>query len=142
MASPASLLIRNDPAELTRVGIWVNDWAAEHAVPDEICQQVDLCAAEAVTNVLTHGFAETDSGQIALRIARDGDAVVFEIEDDGVAFDPTRAELPALATMDSDRVGGWGMRIVRRFASELRYCRNEGRNCLTLVFRPRSSATA
>jgi serine/threonine-protein kinase RsbW len=127
---------------LARVGLWLNEWAAEHAVPDEITQQVDLCAAEAVTNVLTHGLKARDDGRIALRIAREGDAVVFEIEDNGVAFDPTSAELPEFATMDSDRVGGWGMRIVRRFASELRYRRDDGRNCLTLVFRPRSSAAA
>jgi anti-sigma regulatory factor (Ser/Thr protein kinase) len=142
MAAPASLLIRNDPDELTRVGAWVNDWGAQHQIPDEVTQQVDLCAAEAVTNVLTHGFGESTDGRIALRIARDDDAVVFEIEDDGIAFDPTSAELPALATMDSERLGGWGMRIVRRFASELRYCRNDGRNCLTMVFRLRSSAAA
>jgi serine/threonine-protein kinase RsbW len=104
-------------------------------------QQIDLCAAEAVANVMTHGEAGGGTA-IDLRLQRDGDAVVFEIEDDGVAFDPTTAPAPQPVTLESDRVGGWGVRIVQRLSDDMRYQRANGRNRLTLVFHPRPPAAA
>jgi len=138
----AALQIRSDPAELSRLAQWLESWAQQHGVAEETAQQVDLCTAEAVTNVMTHGLADSTTHQIELRIGHEGDDVVFEIEDDGVAFDPTQAALPEPVTMDSDRVGGWGMRIVRRLSDEVRYSRVNDRNRLTLVFHPRPSAAA
>lgn len=141
MEASASLLIPNDLNELVRLGEWVNDWAARHTIPEETAQQLDLCAAEAVTNVMTHGYNDSNAHEIALRLGREGEAVVLEIEDDGVAFDPTVADTPPQnATLASDQVGGWGIRIVRRMSDELRYRRVGARNRLTLVFRPRSAA--
>jgi anti-sigma regulatory factor (Ser/Thr protein kinase) len=137
-----SLHIRSDLAELSRLGSWVSFWAEQHCVPEEMAQQVDLCATEAVTNVMTHGVSGSDSGEIQLRVSRVGNDVVLEIEDDGIAFDPTQAPLPPPVTMDSEGVGGWGMRIVRSLSDEVRYQRVAGRNRLTLVFRPRPSVSA
>ena len=142
MTWSASLLIRNDVAELTRMAAWIDAWANQHHVADQTVQRVDLCAAEAVTNVMTHGARPEHAGDVELRIGQRGEAVVFEIEDDGIAFDPTQAPLPPAVTMDSDRVGGWGMRIVRSLSDEVRYRRIDGRNRLTLTFRPRPSAAA
>jgi anti-sigma regulatory factor (Ser/Thr protein kinase) len=142
MQAAASLLIPNDLNELTRVGEWVNAWAQRQTIPEHTAQQLDLCAAEAVTNVMTHGFADGNAHEIALRLELQGDAVVLEIEDDGVSFDPTTADPPQNATMESDEVGGWGIRIVRRLSDEVRYRRVGERNCLTLVFKSRPSVAA
>jgi anti-sigma regulatory factor (Ser/Thr protein kinase) len=105
-------------------------------------QQLDLCSAEAVTNVMTHGMPDPALHRIEVRIGREADAILLEIEDDGVAFDPTQAPPPPPVTLDSDRVGGWGIRIVRRLSDEVRYRRVDGFNRLTLVFRPRPSVAA
>lgn len=142
MTGAASLLIRSDLAELSRLALWLESWAKDHGVPDETAQQVDLCAAEAVTNVMTHGQSDPQARGIELRIDRRGEDVVLEIEDDGIEFDPTQAALPPPVTMDCDRVGGWGMRIVRSFCHDVRYQRSNGRNRLTLVFHPCGSARA
>ena len=138
---PASLLMRSDLAELTRLACWVEAWAQQHGVPEQTAQQLDLCSAEAVTNVITHGLAAADS-EIVVSIDRRGDDVVLEIEDDGVAFDPTQAPPPPPVTLDSDRVGGWGINIVRKLSDEVRYRRVNDRNRLTLVFHARPSAAA
>jgi serine/threonine-protein kinase RsbW len=140
MAWSMSLLVRNDLNELTRLAAWVSTCAEQHVIPEKTAQHVDLCIAEAVTNIMTHGFADTGEHEIALRLAQQGKDVVLEIEDDGVAFDPTEADPPPLATLDSTRIGGWGMRIVRRFSDEVRYRRIDGHNCLTLVFHQPSPA--
>ena len=142
MEAAASLLIPNDLNELTRLGEWVNAWTQQRTIPEQTAQQLDLCAAEAVTNVMTHGFADSSAHEITLRLDLQGDDVVLEIEDDGVAFDPTLADPPQNATMESEEVGGWGIRIVRRLSDEVRYRRVGERNCLTLVFKSRSSVAA
>ena len=142
MTLSASLQLRSDLNELTRLAVWIEVWARQHDVPDQIAQTVDLCAAEAVTNVMEYGLADADGGEIDVRLGRDGDAVVLQIEDGGVAFDPTTAPPPAPVTLDSDKVGGWGIGIVARLSDEMRYDRVDGRNRLTLVFHPRSSAAA
>jgi len=140
MTASASLQLRSDLAELTRLAVWIGTWAEQHGVADETAQQLDLCAAEAVTNIMTHGAAA--AGEIAVRIGHDGDDVVLEIEDDGIAFDPTQAPPPAPVTLASDAVGGWGIRIVMKLSDEVRYRRSDGRNRLTLVFHPRPPAAA
>jgi len=142
MTWSASLQIRSDLAELTRLAEWLAECGAQHGVPDEAVQQVDLCAAETVTNVITHGVADAAEHRIELRIGQNGDEVFFEVEDDGIEFDPTQAPLSAPVTMDCDRVGGWGMRIVRKLSDEIRYRRVDGRNRLTLVFRLRPPVAA
>jgi serine/threonine-protein kinase RsbW len=134
MAWSVSVLVRNDLNELARLATWVDTCAQKHAIPEKTAQHVDLCIAEAVTNIMTHGFEDTAEHEIALRLAQQGKDVVLEIEDDGVAFDPTEADPPPMATLESTRIGGWGIRIVRRFSDEVRYRRIDGRNCLTLVF--------
>ena len=141
MACSASLQIRSDLAELTRVAVWIDDWARRHSVPDQTAQTLDLCAAEAVSNVMTHGLAGAEQGEIDLRLGREGDDVVLEIEDGGIAFDPiTQAPPPTPVTLESDKVGGWGIRIVKKLSDEVRYDRVNGRNRLTLVFHPRPAA--
>jgi anti-sigma regulatory factor (Ser/Thr protein kinase) len=140
MTWSVSLRVRNDLNELTRLAHWLNTCAEQHSIPEQTAQHVDLCIAEAVTNIMTHGFADEGTHEIALSLEQQGKDVVLQIEDDGVAFDPTAAEPPPLATLDSTRIGGWGMRIVRRFSDEVRYRRIDGRNCLTLVFHQHSPA--
>jgi anti-sigma regulatory factor (Ser/Thr protein kinase) len=138
----ASLLIRNDLDELSRLGEWVAECGQAHAIPETIVQYVDLCSAEAVTNIMTHGFDDSAAHDIAVRLRQQGQDIVLEIEDDGVAYDPTAAAPPVPATLENTRIGGWGIRIVRRFSDEVRYRRNDGRNCLTLVFRQPPSVAA
>jgi anti-sigma regulatory factor (Ser/Thr protein kinase) len=136
MESPSSLLLRNDLGELARLETWVSDWARQYGVAEQTAQHVDLCATETVTNIMTHGFEQAQAGRIELRLGCADHSVVLEIEDDGVAFDPTGSEQSdAPATLESTRIGGWGIRIVRRFAEQVSYRRSAGCNCLTLVFR-------
>ena len=132
------MLIDNDLNELSRLGEWISAWTSQHTIPDATAGYVDLCATEAVTNVMTHAYDDAATHQIALRLERDGDRVRLLIEDDGKAFDPTAVVPPAPATLQNERIGGWGISIIRRLTEKLTYKRSDGRNHLTLVFRARS----
>ncbi len=142
MANSASLVIPNDLDELTRVGEWISAWAKQNALPDLMSGQIDLCAAEAVTNVISYAHEDSQAHEVFLQMDREGDAIRLRIEDDGMAFDPTRATIPTPVTLQNERIGGWGISIMRRLSSEMHYSRLDERNRLTLVFRQQQQVNA
>jgi serine/threonine-protein kinase RsbW len=97
---------------------------------------VQLCLDEAVANILQHGGeGSAPAATIAASLERGPSGVVLEIEDDGVAFDPTGVAAPVPApTLDQLRVGGLGVHFMRQYASRMEYRRSGGRNRLRLSF--------
>lgn len=134
----ASLIVGSELRELPRVSAWVQDWAQRQRLPIRVAQQLDLCSTEAVTNIMTHGSGdEAAHGSIFLRLGWQGEDVALEVEDGGCPFDPLQLPEPAHArNLQDAQVGGWGIPIVRRFSDGMHYRREDGRNCLTLLFRP------
>ena len=141
--APRSIVIRNDVAELTRVGVWVKDWARTHDLPTATTERIDMCSVEAVTNIVTHGYADDSAHEIRLSLERDAQVVSLEIEDDGAAFDPreiARPERPA--SLADAKIGGLGVHIVRSLSDDVQHQRCGELNRLKLVFRLRSSDTS
>jgi len=134
----ASLIVGSELRELSRVSAWVHDWAQRERLPVRVAQQLDLCSTEAVTNIMTHGSGDAAAhGSIHLRLGWQGGDVALEVEDEGCPFDPLQAPEPAPASSLAEaHVGGWGIPVVRRFSDGMHYRREDGRNCLTLLFRP------
>jgi serine/threonine-protein kinase RsbW len=133
---PEALVIRNDLSELRRVGVWVNAWSQSRNLPTRTAQRVDLCSAEAVTNIVTHAYTDKASHQIRLKLECRDQLVALEIEDDGREFDPVQLEKPPHAVrLEDARVGGLGVHLVRSLSDELHHRRDAGRNHLTLIFR-------
>lgn len=137
------LAIANQFTDLPCVADWLNAWMQQHAVGGRTAQRVDLCCTEALTNIIMHGYDRADmadaamSQQIRLRLDRDGDAVVLEIEDEARAFDPAQpVPTGPTDTLDDAKIGGWGLPIIHRFSDTRRYRRDDGRNRLVLLFRP------
>jgi anti-sigma regulatory factor (Ser/Thr protein kinase) len=137
--APTSIVILNDVSELARVGAWVKDWAHRHALPAATAERIDMCSAEAVTNIVTHAYADHAAHEIRLSLERDAHVVSLEIEDDGAPFDPreiARPERPA--SLAEAKIGGLGVHIVRSLSDGLEHQRCGELNRLRLVFRLRS----
>jgi len=134
----ASLIVDSELRELSRVSAWVRDWAQHQCLPARVAQNLDLCSTEVVTNIMSHACGTCANGtrRIFLRLGWQGDDVTLDVEDEGSKFDLRQVPEPTPATSVLDaRVGGWGIPIVRRFSDGLRYRHEDGRNCLTLLFR-------
>ena len=96
-----------------------------------------VCAAEAAANVMEHGSEPGRTAVIEARLSPDGEGVLLELADDGLAFDPTRpAPAPAGETLQSATPGGRGLRTIRGLARSLAYRREDGRNRLVLEIGP------
>lgn len=139
-SAPRSIVIRNDVSELARVGAWVKDWARQNDLPTPTAERIDMCSVEAVTNIVTHAYADDAAHQIRLSLERDAQVVALEIEDDGSAFDPRVLARPQRAASLADaKIGGLGVHIVRSLSDELEHQRIGRLNRLRLVFRLRSA---
>lgn len=127
--------LRNDLLEIPRA----------HGMIEELAQRVGLCQAslnainvsldEILTNIIQHGFDDTNEHRIALRVTIDeARAATVEVEDDGKAFNPLDAPDPALDRSIEERpIGGLGIHLVKNLMDQVEYRRHQGRNLL--VFR-------
>jgi len=96
--------------------------ADRHGLAAESAHRLKLVVEEAVTNVVHHGYAGREAGDLTLSADLDGDAVVVTLEDHGAAFDP--ADAPP-ADLDSDwrerSVGGLGWHLIRELTDAVAY---------------------
>lgn len=101
-----------------------------------IREDVRLVLEELMVNMVQHGHENPADGSIRLHLRTNEGAVLAELHDDGMAFDPLQASVPALSgdVADAEEVGGLGIHLVRAMASELTYHHDRDGNHLQLRF--------
>lgn len=97
---------------------------------------VRLVLEELMVNMVHHGNQDPDGNTIRLRVRATGAAVLAELHDNGMPFDPLQAQAPMLSgdCADPEEVGGLGIHLVRAMASELTYRHDGDGNHLQLRF--------
>ena len=131
---PKQLALRRDIAEIARATAWMEGIAAQSAWSSALIFRLRLCLEEAMSNVIRHGRGGAAS-DILLSLEEQNDGVTVCVEDEGDAFDPTQhPPLEPPSTIASAKVGGFGIALMRRFATEVSYQRVGRRNRLLLVF--------
>ena len=130
----ATLVIPNDLTALREMSAWLESTIQRLAMPEPLVFRFDLCANEAVTNVISYAYPENGAHEIGLRLFRENDALCLEIEDDGIPFNPMeRSEHVRPASLEEAEIGGLGVDLIRRFMDECHYARHSGRNVLRMV---------
>jgi serine/threonine-protein kinase RsbW len=131
MGTVSRLVLHDNLAELKRLAAWIEGWAGQVSSPD-VLFAIQLCLEEAVANIIMYGG---DRLNIAIELERDGRTLITRIEDNGRHFDPTQFPPPWTAnSLEETKIGDLGIHLVRSFASDMHYERQEGRNRLTLRF--------
>jgi serine/threonine-protein kinase RsbW len=129
-----------DVRNLRRVAEWLGEAGAARGIAAEALWRLDLCATEAIANVIAHGGATARASSIDLRLEvhhhDGGGEASLMVSDSGCAFDPLDSPLrPPAQTLAEAEPGGHGVVLLRRFADVLDYCRCEDRNRLTIRVR-------
>lgn len=129
MAASLSLTLAPTMGGLPLAAADMRAFLAQHAVHADTVYVADLLLEEVLSNVVRHAGAHGTT--IGLGVCVDAEAVELLVRDRGDAFDPTTAPLaePGEARADG-RSGGFGLRLVRQFASRLDYERVDGENRL------------
>jgi serine/threonine-protein kinase RsbW len=121
--------------DLDQLYPWLEQAAADGAVVGDRVSRMQVVLEEVVTNVALHGFDPGAVGTITVRLLHEPDAVVLEVEDNGMRYDPTAAPIRRRPNNLSDAVpGGWGLGLIRRFCPSIAYERRGENNHLTMRF--------
>jgi serine/threonine-protein kinase RsbW len=131
------LKLQNDLRELARVNQLASDFLARESLPEETVYATHLALEEILSNVIRHGYTEAGRHEISVRLRLEAGEVDLVVEDDGREFDPLSAPGVDLdVPLEQRRVGGLGIHLLRKMASEIRYRRVDGRNHLRVRIRP------
>lgn len=127
--------------DIAKVSIWMGELEEQHDWPAPLRFGLELSVEEALANVITHAFEDGGSDPlIRVEYFRPApESVGMRILDNGPPFDPTAVDSPHLAEdVESARIGGHGVRLMRHFLSHIGYVRRDGLNQLTLVAGPKA----
>jgi anti-sigma regulatory factor (Ser/Thr protein kinase) len=128
------LVIPNQLSEVRKMSDWLNAITRAMDMPEEIVFKFDLCANEAVTNIISYAYPEDGPHEIALSLRLEGDMLILEIEDDGMSFNPLdRWPHVQPESVEKAEIGGLGIDLIRKFMDECRYDRQDGKNILQIM---------
>lgn len=131
------LKLRNDLRELARVNQFATEFLGRENLAEETVYATHLALEEILSNVIRHGYEDPGRHEISVCLRLEDGAVELQIEDDGREFDPLSAPPVDLGVpLEERRVGGLGIHLLRKLASEIRYLRVDGRNRLQVLIRP------
>jgi anti-sigma regulatory factor (Ser/Thr protein kinase) len=129
--------IHNNIMELRPMSEWLGKACKNLAMTDQLAKDLDVCANEAVTNIMFYAYKDHDSHQISMRLELKEQKLILTIQDDGIAFDPFNSK--AMLSKSYDKIGdlnigGLGIKLIRSLANEYSYYRSNNRNIISLVF--------
>ena len=127
------LVIDSQLSEIRRATELVDRFKAQHGLSDNDANAIHIVLDEVLSNAIRHGLAGSASHAIAVTLDLSGGEIRVEVEDDGVAYDPTQAPAPVFADkLEEASPGGLGMAFVRQLTDSIEYRRIDGRNRLML----------
>lgn len=116
----------------------VEAFLSEHDVPIKTIYAMNVCVEELLVNIVQHGYGGGGAVDVDVDVMLSNDeALVIEISDGAVAFDPiTDAPPPDLeAALDDRPIGGLGIHMIKKMTDDLSYRREDGRNHVRMVKR-------
>jgi len=106
----------------------------EHGYGQDLVNDLELAADEAVTNVVEHAYQYDTRKTVFLELIMEKKQVSVRVKDQGKAFNPTQAEPVNLDQHIAERrTGGLGVHLVQTLTDSVDYRREDGFNVLTLV---------
>jgi serine/threonine-protein kinase RsbW len=121
--------------EIARLAEWFDREAQALAMPARLAHAVRLCLEEAIDNLINYTSVTAEGPRIDVEMGWQGDTLVAVVEDYGPPFDPRT--VPAFSppkTLETMQPGGWGVHLIRSYASEIDYATGPDGNRLTLRF--------
>jgi anti-sigma regulatory factor (Ser/Thr protein kinase) len=115
--------LQADISQVAQVSSWLERLSARYGIPDKVRFASNLCLEEVLSNTILHGYGGAAAATLMISFAapRPG-CFVFVVEDEAPHFNPVEhPELPALSPDEDIRVGGQGLRLLRKFAGALEY---------------------
>jgi len=134
MTRSVELRMRARPENLVLARLALSGVARGAGLTEEITSDLRLAITEACTNVIQHAYAGSDPGDsdVVVRFVLEQDALVVEVNDSGVGFDPESLES---SPPEEPAEAGMGLRIIKALADEVEITTGASGSRLVLVRR-------
>lgn len=125
------------PNELGGIGILMDRldrFAAEQDMAEEILNNVKICLDELVVNAISYAYEPGQPGSIKVSVVVGETAVMAEVSDDGVPFNPFENARPpdTEAELAEREIGGLGIFLVKSLMGNVEYCYRDNRNVIAM----------
>ena len=128
-----SFELKGDLSELKTLNRHLDHFGQVNGLSEVFISEINICLDELFTNIALYGFKDELKHIIRFNIYMDGNALILNIEDYGLPFNPLLKKDPKLpADLDHAEIGGLGIHIVKKLMDDIEYERKRGRNRLTL----------
>lgn len=125
--------LKNDLSELKALHRHLNNWGGDIRLPADSISRINICIDELFTNIVSYGFKDDLEHIIKFTLNADYNLMIINIEDDGIPFNPLEKIDPDFpANIESAKIGGLGIRIIRKLMDNVCYERKQGNNKLTM----------
>ncbi|MBN1940103.1 MAG: ATP-binding protein [Candidatus Aminicenantes bacterium] len=114
---------------------FIDAGARESGFSEQARGRIRLAAEEALVNVILHAYRGAEGPVDVSWEKTPEQALVVEIRDQGIAFDPLEVEKPDTGVgLEERKVGGLGIFFIREVTDRVQYRRDGAENVLTLEF--------
>jgi len=129
------LTIKNQPADILAMADWLRLVFNQNNLPTDLLYKLDLCANEAVTNIISYAFDDAVEHKITINFSENDSNVSLEIIDNGKPFNPLE-KTPHIQpkTIEAANIGGLGIDLMRHYMDACCYKRTDDKNVLTIMF--------
>lgn len=135
-----SLTVKNELVELEKVRKFLRENLKGLSVSEEDYFKIELSLIEMCTNIIRYAYPREGDGEIFLKTWLREGKIYLEIRDNGIPFDPSKAEKPDIGRIiTSEKKGGLGIFLSRRLMDGFSYRREDTQNVL-LMFKKAKKA--
>lgn len=125
--------LKNELSELKALHRHLNNWGADIGLPADSISRINICLDELFTNIVSYGFEDGLEHFVKFTLNGDNHFVIINIEDDGKPFNPLEKIDPDFPeNVESAKIGGLGILIIRKLMDNVSYDRRRGKNKLTI----------
>jgi anti-sigma regulatory factor (Ser/Thr protein kinase) len=126
------LRVKADLAEINGIREFLKENISDLALSEEDALNLELSLHEICVNIAMYAYPE-GTGEMMIRIWREGGAVYFETRDSGVPFDPATSPEPDIKeNVRRGKRGGLGIFLYRKLMDGYSYRREGDENVLTV----------
>ena len=134
IADRVSLELRNNLSELDTMGQSLRQFGEALGLSSKTSFQICLAMEEIVSNIITYGYTDDAVHLIKIAISHQDGILTIRLEDDGIPFDPLKAEEPDCeCPMEQRKVGNLGIHLSKKVMDDMLYERSGNKNILTLT---------
>jgi anti-sigma regulatory factor (Ser/Thr protein kinase) len=135
-AQPPRLVRFSFPADVNLLGAarsFVVNVLRHSGYPEDSVGDIELCADEAVTNVVEHAYQYDPKKSLTVELVMERETLRIIVRDQGKPFDPRGSQVDLDKHISERRTGGLGRFLIGSFMDQVDYQRENGENVLTMT---------